>query len=302
MNQKTCIIIVGPTAAGKTAYAIELAKHFQTSIISADSRQCFIEMNIGVAKPSDAELKSVKHFFINSHHIEEEVNAALFEKLSLQWCEEIFREHDVAIMVGGTGLYAKAFADGLDEIPPTDAIIRKRITENYKTSGMEWLQQELLKIDPAFAQQGEMQNPQRMMRALEVITLSGKSILSFRSLTPKHRSFRIIKIGMDLSRQILYDRINARVELMMQAGLLEEAKALYSYRSYNALQTVGYKELFDYFDGNLRLQEAVKLIKQNTRHYAKRQLTWFKKDSSIHWIDSSKTPASIEFVDNLIAG
>jgi tRNA dimethylallyltransferase len=300
MNQKTCIIIVGPTAVGKTTYAIQLAQHFQTSIISADSRQCFIELNIGVAKPTSAELSRVKHYFINSHHIQQEVNAALFEKLSLKWCDEIFRDHDTVIMVGGTGLYVKAFAEGLDETPPTDGDIRKKIIDNYNTQGIAWLQKELKDRDPEFAKKGEMQNPQRMMRALEVQMISGKSIFSFRDPEQKERAFRIIKLGLDLPRQELYERINARVDVMIHHGLLEEAKELYSQRELNALQTVGYKELFDYFDGKISLQKAIDLIKQNSRHYAKRQLTWFKKDDSIHWIDSLKTAASTEFVDNLV--
>jgi tRNA dimethylallyltransferase len=300
MNTKTCIIIVGPTAVGKTSFAIQLAQHFHTSIISADSRQCFIELNIGVAKPFMAELHAVKHYFINSHHIQEDVNAALFEKLALQWGEEIFKEHDVVVMVGGTGLYVKAFAEGLDDVPPTHPAVRREIISKYEVGGLKWLQNELERIDPKFAATGEMQNPQRMMRALEVKMISGKSIFSYQSSKGKNRSFKIIKIGLQLPREILYERINNRVVDMMKEGLLDEAKSLYPFRDLNALQTVGYTELFAFFDGKMDLTESVDLIKQNTRHYAKRQLTWFKKDESIHWLNAAEMSASIEFVDNLI--
>ena len=301
MNTKTCIVVVGPTAVGKTSFAIQLAQHFHTSIISADSRQCFVELNIGVAKPSEAELKAVKHYFVNSHHIEEEVNAALFENLSLLWIEEIFQRHDIAVMAGGTGLYVKAFSEGLDDVPPTDSDVRKKIVSLFEANGIKWLQEELQVNDPLFVAEGEMQNPQRMMRALEVKIISGKSIFSFRSKKQKDRPFRIIKIGLELPRELLYDRINKRVDAMMNDGLLEEAKTLYPFRKLNALQTVGYRELFEYLDGKTSLEAAVDLIRQNTRHYAKRQLTWFKKDDSILWLNAAQTPASIEFVDNLVS-
>jgi len=300
MNTKTCIVVVGPTAVGKTSFAIQMAQHFHTSIISADSRQCFVELNIGVAKPSDAELKLVKHYFVNSHHIDEEFNAALFEKLSLLWIEEIFQRHDIAVMVGGTGLYVKAFSEGLDDVPPSDSDVRKKITSLYEANGIKWLQDELQLNDPLFVAKGEMQNPQRMMRALEVKIISGKSIFSFRSTKEKNRGFRIIKIGLELPRELLYARINDRVDAMMKDGLLEEARGLYPLRKLNALQTVGYQELFEYLDGKIALNTAVDLIKQNTRHYAKRQLTWFKKDDSIFWLNAAQMPPSIEFVDNLV--
>jgi tRNA dimethylallyltransferase len=301
MNTRTCIIIVGPTAVGKTSFALQLAHHFNTSIISADSRQCFVELNIGVAKPSDAELKSVKHYFINSHHIHEEFNAALFEKLSLLWIEKIFLQRNVAIMVGGTGLYVKAFAEGLDDLPPTDPDVRKKIASLYEANGMQWLRDELLLNDPQFASKGEMQNPRRMMRALEVKIISGKSIFSFRSLKERNRPFRLIKIGLEVPREVLYERINQRVDVMMKNGLLEEAKTLYPFRKLNALQTVGYQELFEYLDGKISLDAAVDLIKQNTRHYAKRQLTWFKRDNSIFWLNPVQMPATTEFVENLVS-
>jgi len=295
MKQKICIVIVGPTAVGKTNLALHLAREFNTSIISADSRQCFIEMNIGVAKPLPRELNEVKHYFINTHHVHEEVNAAIFESLSLQWCNEIFQKNDVAIMVGGTGLYIKAFTEGLDEVPPASAQIREQITANYNAHGLSWLQQQIREADPLYFEKGEIQNPQRMMRALEVVRVAGRSILSFRSNEKKERSFKILKIGMTLNRQQLYDRINDRVDAMINEGLVQEAKSLLPFKHLNALQTVGYKELFECFDGKISLEDAVELIKQNTRHYAKRQLTWFRKDTAAHWFDASETAACTTF-------
>jgi tRNA dimethylallyltransferase len=302
MGKKTVIIIVGPTAAGKTNFAIDVARHFDTSIISADSRQCFIELNIGVAKPTHTQLAEVKHYFINSHHVQDDVNAALFEKLSLEWTNEIFSSNDTAVMVGGTGLYIKAFISGLDEVPPSSTEVRNQIILAYESNGKEWLQQQLSQSDLEYFENGEMQNPQRMMRALEVFTISGRSILSFRLGKRKERPFRILQVGLDLPRAILYERINQRADEMFQAGLIEEARNLFPFRNLNALQTVGYKELFDHFSGKMSLEESIVLIKQNTRHYAKRQLTWFKKDASIHWLNAAESPARVDFVDNLLTG
>ena len=302
MSSKTCIVIVGPTAVGKTSLALQLAKKFGTSIISADSRQCYIEMNIGVAKPTPHELSEVKHYFINSHHVDEEVNAALFEKESLQWTKEIFKRNDIAIMVGGTGLYVKAFTEGLDEVPPSSYTIRNKIIEEYNVNGILWLQQQMQQSDPAYFEKGEMQNPQRMMRALEVIRVSGRSILSFRSNEHKERPFNILKIGLTLPRDELYERINRRVDEMIGNGLVQEAQILSRYKHLNALQTVGYREMFEYFDGKISLAESIDLIKQNTRHYGKRQLTWFKKDASIRWFDASETAACCAFVNGWLTG
>ena len=302
MSSKTCIVIVGPTAVGKTGLALHLARQFGTSIISADSRQCFIEMNIGVAKPSPHELNEVKHYFINSHHVYEDVNAALFEEKSLHWCNEIFKEKKIVIMVGGTGLYIKAFTEGLDEVPPSSTDIRNEIIANYNAYGLTWLQQQIQQSDPAFFEAGEMLNPQRLMRALEVMRISGRSILSFQSKERKIRPFNILKIGLSLPRAELYQRINQRVDDMISNGLVEEANTLVPYRHLNALQTVGYRELFEYFDGRISMEQCVELIKQNTRHYAKRQLTWFKKDESIHWFDAAETAATTAFVNEWLTG
>jgi len=279
MNTKTCIIISGPTAVGKTSYGIDLALKYNTQIISADSRQCFKELNIGVAKPSDKQLKKVHHYFINSHSIHDEVNARMFEEFALKSVNEIFEKNDVAIMVGGTGLYIKAFMEGLDEIPQIDESIRKKINQDYLEKGFEWLHNDLKKNDPVFFARGEMQNPQRMLRALEVKLSTGKSILNFHSQKKQKRNFDIKTVLLELPREQLYHNINTRVDQMMASGLLKEAENLYPNKHMNALQTVGYKELFDHFDGKISLEKAVEEIKKNTRHYAKRQMTWFKKNT-----------------------
>ncbi len=278
MNKKTCIIISGPTAVGKTSFAIELAQKYNAQIISADSRQCFKELDIGVAKPSIAQLEKVKHYFINSHSIQEEMNARIFEAYSLYAVNEIFEKNDVAIMVGGTGLYIKAFAEGLDEIPEVDELVKKKINEKYLLNGIEWLFNELKLQDPVFFEKGEMQKPQRMLRAFEVKLSTGKSILDFHSEKKTKRKFEIKVRLLGLPREQLYQSINLRVDEMMNSGLLKEAERLYPYKHLNALQTVGYRELFDYLDGKIPLEKAIEEIKKNTRHYAKRQMTWFKKN------------------------
>jgi tRNA dimethylallyltransferase len=277
MNKKTCLIISGPTAVGKTSYGIELALKYHTQIISADSRQCFKELNIGVAKPSKDQLEKVKHYFINSHSIHEEINVKIFEEYALKSVEEIFKNNDVAIMVGGTGLYIKSFAEGLDDIPEINETIKKEINTQYSAHGIEWLSDEIKLHDPVFFSKGEMQNPQRMLRALEVKLSTGKSILDFHSQKKIKRDFEIKNILLELPREQLYKNINHRVDEMMEAGLLKEAENLFSFKNLKALQTVGYKELFDFFEGKYSLEKAIEEIKKNTRHYAKRQTTWFKK-------------------------
>ena len=283
MQKKTCIIIVGPTAVGKTGIAIKLAQHFSTQIISADSRQCYKELGIGVAKPSAEELQTVKHYFINSHSIRDEVNAAVFEQYALQKANDIFVNNDIAVMVGGTGLYVKAFCDGIDLLPTIAPEIREKIINGFDTNGLEWLQKKVEENDPKYFAAGEIKNPQRLMRALEVKLSTGKSILDFQTKQKKERDFNIIKIGLELPKEQLYQNINARVDIMVQQGLIAEAKELLPYQNLNALQTVGYKELFEHFNGDISLEQAVEKIKLNTRHYAKRQMTWFKKDEEVKW-------------------
>ena len=296
MNAKTVVIICGPTAVGKTALAIQLAKYFNTKIISADSRQCFKELNIGVAKPTTNELRQVQHYFINSHSIQEEVNAITFEQYALQRVEEIFLENDIAVMVGGTGLYIKAFCEGLDNIPNIPDEIRNAISEQYNINGLIWLQNQVQIKDPLFWQTAEQQNPQRLMRALEVVEATGQSINSFRTGEKLQRPFNIIKIGLELPREQLYARINQRVDIMMQQGLLEEVKSLVAFRKLNALQTVGYKEFFEYFDGIFSIEQAIEELKKNTRHYAKRQMTWFKKDEQIQWFQPFDVDSILSYI------
>ena len=300
MLNKTCIVISGATAAGKTKLSLQLAAYFKTNIISADSRQCYRELNIGVAKPTASDLKKIKHYFINTHSIHEEVNAGRFETYALRAVTEIFEQHDTAIMVGGTGLYLKAFCRGMDDMPEVKDQIRQWVRQQYETLGINWLQEMLQQHDPVFYGKGEMRNPQRMMRALEVKLSSGKSILELHSMPQKQRKFSIVSIGVELPRKNIYHNINKRADDMMEEGLLKEATALYPNRHLNALQTVGYTEIFDYIDGKHTLQQAVDTIKKNTRHYAKRQLTWFKKDKTIHWFAPDDVKSIINFIEGQI--
>ena len=284
IGDKTVIVVVGPTASGKTVVAIELAKHLNTEIISADSRQCFKEMKIGVARPSEDELKMVTHHFIASHSVTDEMNAALFEQNALNKTGELFIKYNSIVMVGGTGLYIKAFCEGMDNIPEINPEVRKKIILDYEQNGLQWLQEQVKQKDLSFFETGEVQNPQRMMRALEVVESTGQSILSFRKRRMKIRGFNIVKIGLELSREELYLNINTRVDNMIEEGLVEEVKKLNIYKHLNALRTVGYSEIFDYLDGNILFPHAIDLIKKNTRQYAKRQLTWFRKDEKIKWV------------------
>ena len=289
----TVIVVTGPTASGKTSLALTLAKKYKTSIVSVDSRQCYRELNIGVAKPTIEELDLVHHYFINSHSIHETVDAVVFEKYALEAIAKIFLKNNVAIVCGGTGLYLNVFCEGIDDIPKTPPELRAEIIALYKNSGIEFLQSALLENDPDFLNSSsEINNPSRLMRALEVKLFTGKSILSFREGVKKQRNFDIIKLGIELPREILYHRINTRVDQMMEEGLLEEVKMLYAFKHLTALQTVGYTELFDFIEGKADLNFAIEKIKQHTRNYAKRQITWFKKDIAIQWI---KNP--IEWLD-----
>jgi tRNA dimethylallyltransferase len=284
MNKvKTVIIIVGPTASGKTDLSLQLAAELKTSIISADSRQCYKELNIGVAKPPEKALHSIKHYFINSHSIQDNVNAQVFENYALKAAAEIFEHSNTAVMVGGTGMYIKAFCEGLDEMPAIDAAVREKIINSYNEKGLGWLQEEVQKNDPVFWKQSEQQNPQRLIRALEVLYATGVSISCFRTSKKVQRPFKIIKAGIDLPKQQLHERIEQRVDEMMEQGLVDEVVSLLPFKHLNALQTVGYKEIFSYIDGETDLSESIKEIKSNTRKYAKRQLTWFKKDKNISW-------------------
>lgn len=278
------VVVAGPTASGKTNVAIQLAQYFQTSILSADSRQCYLELNIGVAKPSQAELDAAKHYFIGSHSIHQPVDAAAYAEYGLSILDELFREKNIAIAVGGTGLYIKALCEGVDDIPKVPANIREEVISIYQTSGLEGLQEKLKQVDPQYFADGEIKNPQRVMRALEVRIATGKSIRNFQKGQVTERNFRVLFFGLDVPREKLHRQINQRVEEMMKAGLLKEAESFIPFRHLNALQTVGYTELFDYFDGKSSLDQAIELIKIHTRQYAKRQVTWFKKVNGMNWV------------------
>ena len=296
MKNKTAIIVSGPTAVGKTALSIQLARHFKTEILSADSRQCYHELNIGVAKPNQEELELVKHHFINSHSIKDNLTAAGFEQYALQKANDVFREHDQLIVTGGTGLYIKAFVSGFDVMPAVPDETREIVRLLYQTHGLNGLRESLEKEDPVFSASDDLKNPQRMMRALEFVRTTGTSIRNYQRSVVSERPFKVINIGLELPREILYERINARVDKMMEEGLLDEVKGLQPFKHLNALQTVGYRELFDFLEGKMSLEKAVDKIKQNTRHYAKRQLTWFKADTSIKWFDPKDIEAIFAFL------
>ena len=277
---KKVIVVVGPTAVGKTAKAIALAQQYNTEIISADSRQCFRELKIGVARPTDEELSTVKHYFIANHSIHEQITAGSFAREAKANLKTIFETHDIAIVCGGTGLYIKALVEGLDEIPAVPASIREEVIHLFEEKGIDVLRETLLTIDPGFEKAGDIHNPNRMMRALEVIKYTGKPIHGYH-ISAENRGIDSLydveyKI-IELPREQLYERINQRVDKMIKDGLEEEAKAVYPFKSLTALQTVGYKELFDYFDGLCTREEAIDKIKQHSRNYAKRQITWFKR-------------------------
>ncbi|WP_025143247.1 tRNA (adenosine(37)-N6)-dimethylallyltransferase MiaA [Pedobacter jeongneungensis] len=296
LHKKTLISIVGPTAIGKTALAIQIARHFGTEIISADSRQFFKEMAIGTAKPDAEELAAAKHHFIDSHSVSQLFSTGDFEIEGLKTLDEIFQNHDVAIMVGGSGLYVNALLNGLDEMPDIDLSIREKLNKQFEEEGLAVIQNQLAKSDPEYFAKVDQQNPQRMIRGLEVFLSTGQKLSSMLSATKKERPFNIIKIGLNTDRAILYNRINQRVDQMIANGLLEEVKSLTPFKQYNALNTVGYSEIFDYFDGKLSLEEAIAAIKQNTRRFAKRQLTWFRRDEEINWFEPDESKKVINYI------
>ncbi|MGK6349910.1 tRNA (adenosine(37)-N6)-dimethylallyltransferase MiaA [Parapedobacter sp. DT-150] len=281
---KTLVCVVGPTGIGKTAVAIQLAQRFHTVILSADSRQFYREMTIGTAKPSKQELAAATHYFIDSHTITDDYSAGDFERDALALLAKLFAQHDLVIMAGGSGLFVDAVCRGLDELPKPLPGVRDRLNGLYETQGLEPLQQLLKQVDPSYYEEVDIQNPQRVIRALEVYESAGMPFSRFRKKAVNTRPFDVLKIGLDTDRETLYQRINSRVDAMVEAGLLEEVKSLLPYRDKPPLQTVGYAEGFDYLDGHCTWQQAVDKIKQNTRRYAKRQLTWFRKDTKTHWL------------------
>ena len=277
--------MVGATAIGKTALSIKIAQYYNTEIISCDSRQFYKEMRIGTAVPSEKELSAAKHHFIQNRSIHEDYSVGQFEKDALKKIEELHQNHDVVVMVGGSGLYADAVTKGLDYFPPVDPKIREQLNADLESDGLPSLQEKLKELDPETYNVIELDNPHRVIRALEVCIGSGETYSSFKNKPKAPRNFTTIKVGLQAERSLMYDRINRRVDIMVEEGLLEEAKTLYPQRQLNALQTVGYRELFEYFSGNFDKEFAISEIKKNTRRFAKRQVTWNKKDDEIHWFD-----------------
>jgi len=295
LTSKTLIVICGPTAVGKTDFAISLAQKLQTEIISADSRQLYKEIPIGTAQPSGEELGQVKHHFVADRSITEDYNAGMFERDALQLLQTLFQKHDKVICCGGTGLYIKAVCHGLDDVPKADEAIRKKLVNRFEAEGLESLQSQLKELDPVHFEKMDTQNPQRVIRALEVCLSTGKPFSSFHEGEKKERPFLIQKIGLELPREELNERINTRVDSMLENGWLEEVKSVFEKRHLNALNTVGYKELFAHLAGEMTLEEATEKIKINTRRFAKRQMTWFKNDKEVKWYENldEQTPKQL---------
>lgn len=298
---KTLLLILGPTGVGKTELSLRVAEHFGSPILSCDSRQVFRAIPIGTAAPTAEEQARVKHYFVATRELEEDYNAGQYERDAIALMEELFLTHDTLVMTGGSMLYADAVCYGLDDLPAVPETIRRQVQQAYETQGLAWLQSEVQRLDPDYWNEVDRQNPARLIHCVELCLTTGKPYSSLRTATTKNRPFRILKIGLDRPREELYDRINRRVEQMMADGLLEEAKAVYPLRHLNSLQTVGYRELFAHFDGEYDLARAIELIQQNSRHYAKRQMTWFRRDKTIHWLNANETyEKNIHLIDTLL--
>ena len=299
-TSKKLIVILGPTASGKTSLAIEAAHHFETEILSADSRQFYSDLNIGVARPSNKELASAIHHFIAFKSIHEDYSAGQFETHALRKAADIFAKSNYAICAGGSTLYLQAFLSGLDDLP-SDKSVKSTLQQEIDQNGISALAEKLKDIDPEYYDQVDIKNPHRVIRALEVFSITGKKYSSLRKAETQTRPFKVIKFGIDLDRTVLYDRINRRVDQMIADGLVEEVKSLIKYSHVNALQTVGYSELFDHFNGKMTLEQAIDKIKQHTRNYAKRQMTWWRRDMEIHWLkdsDSGQVKRMVDVVTN----
>ena len=306
---KTLVLILGPTGVGKTELSLRVAEHFGSPILSCDSRQIYRAIPIGTAAPTAEEQARVKHYFIATHELNEDYNAGQYERDAIALMEELFRAHDILVMTGGSMLYADAVCNGLDDLPAVPDEIRKEVTRLYQEKGLVWLQSEVQRLDPAYWNEVDRQNPARLIHCVELCLTTGKPYSSLLSKKPtansrqpiNNRPFRILKIGLERPREELYDRINRRVEQMIADGLVEEAKAVWPMRHLNSLQTVGYRELFAHFDGEYDLARAIELIQQNSRHYAKRQMTWFRRDNTIHWLNANDTyEKNIHLIDDLL--
>ena len=298
MSIKRLIVIVGPTGSGKTDLSIRLALHYRAPVLSTDSRQVYRGMPIGTAQPTDEQLKTVEHHFIASHDIKDRLNCGEYEMQALACLEKLFAQHDDVVAVGGSGLYVRALCEGMDELPQADEALRRELERRLADEGIGALAAQLRELDPRYYEEVDRSNPARVVRALEVCLQTGRPYSAQRTGVRRERPFRIIKIGVDLPREVLYDRINRRVDAMVAEGLEAEARRLYPHRELNALQTVGYREFFDCFDGRVTRDEAVELIKRNTRRYAKRQLTWFRRDPEIRWFSPTDDGKMIRYIDD----
>ncbi|MBD2751526.1 tRNA (adenosine(37)-N6)-dimethylallyltransferase MiaA [Spirosoma validum] len=293
---KTLLVVAGPTAVGKTALCVQLAKELQTDVVSADSRQLYRELDIGTAKPSLAEMNGIRHYFIDSHSITDPVNAGRYERECLTLLDNLFQDKDVVILSGGTGLYINAVCFGLDDIPPVEPTLRELLFSRLQQEGLESLQNELRQLDPQYAQTADLQNPVRVTRALEVCLTTGLPYSSFRRQQTAERPFQSVLIALERPRDELYARIDARMDAMLAEGLIEEVRSLQPYRHVAALQTVGYQEVFPYLDGTYDYAEMVRLLKRNSRRYAKRQLTWFRNQGNYHWFGPEEKEKILSYV------
>jgi tRNA dimethylallyltransferase len=299
MNTKrgTLIVVAGPTGSGKSALAVRLAQYYNAPIISTDSRQVFRGLAIGTAQPTAEELAAATHYFIADREVEDDFNSGRYEAEALALLERLFEDNEYVVAVGGSGLYIQALCEGMDNLPEADKTVREALQQRLKSEGLEALVTELRERDPEYAAKVDINNPSRVMRALEVCIVTGRTYTEQRIGQKAERSFNIVKIATDMPRDVLYDRINRRVDMMVADGLVEEARAVYPKRHLNSLQTVGYREMFDYFDGTISLDEAIELIKRNSRHYAKRQMTWFRRDAEFAWFSPCDIEQIIEYIN-----
>ena len=297
ISPKTLIIIAGPTAVGKTDLCVKIAKLLDTEVVSADSRQFYRELAIGTAKPTIEEMAGVKHHFINSHSIQDYYSVGDFERDCLVVLEEIFQKKDVAILTGGSGMFIKMITDGIDEMPEADLDLRQNLAQRLDNEGLEVLADELKNLDPIYYQQVDIQNTQRVLRALEVCISSGKPFSSFRKNQKVERPFRMIKIALERPREELYARIDKRMDMMLASGLEDEAKSVIDFREHYALKTVGYREIYEHLDGEYDREEMIRLLKRNSRRYAKRQITWFKNQDEFHWYDAKNEEEIMRFIE-----
>ena len=297
-TKRQLIVVVGPTASGKTDLSIALARHYNAPIISTDSRQVYKGLAIGTAYPTEEQLQAVEHHFIAELELTEDFNCGQYEQQALERLDTLFETHDTVVAVGGSGLYVRALCEGMDNLPQADAALRDSLKERLQTEGVEALAEQLKELDPEYYNIVDRQNPARVMRALEVCLSSGCKYSELRSGERKERDFQIVKVGVTMPREQLYDRVNRRVDMMIAAGLEAEVRAVLPYRHCNSLRTVGYSEMFDYFDGVITLEQAVELIKRNTRHYAKRQLTWFRRDAEVQWFNPSDREQIVKYIDS----